>query len=62
VQGPPDLLELKGKPFLGIVAPQEVERAERFRAYERIWTKNQKVKAKEVRRDVKEALRAVQEG
>ncbi len=51
------LLESNGKPFLGVVSPDEVERVERFKVLDRMWGKNTGVKENEVQRDVAEALK-----
>ncbi len=51
------LLESNGKPILGVVAPDEVERAERFKVLDRVWAKNKESKSDEVRKDVAEALK-----
>lgn len=52
------LLESNGKPVLGVVAPDEVQRIEHFRVLDRVWAKNKKSKADEVRKDVAYALKA----
>ena len=51
------LIEFEGKPLLGVVAPEKVERSERFAIYEQVWAKNKKVKAREVKEDIAQALR-----
>jgi len=53
------LIELEGKPLLGVVAPEKVERAERCAVYEQVWNKNKNAKAKEVKEDVAQALQTV---
>jgi len=54
----PYLIEFEGKPLLGLVAPEKVERDERFAIYEKVWAKNKKVKAREFEDDIAEALQA----
>jgi hypothetical protein len=50
------LLELNGKPVLGIVSPEKVAREERFAVFEKVWAKNKEVDEAEVERDVAEAV------
>lgn len=52
------LIEFEGKPLFGVVAPEKVERNERFAVYEKVWAKNKKAKAKEVEEDIAQALQA----
>lgn len=53
------LLESNGKPVLGIISPEEVERSERFKVFDQVWIKNNEANEEEVREDISEALKAV---
>lgn len=58
------ILETGGKPLVGLVSPAQLEKMSRakerlFETVDKIWKKNKEVSAKQVQRDVADAVKAV---
>lgn len=58
------ILEVEGKPFAGLVAPEQAEKMVRakeklFEAVDKIWKRNKDVSAKKVQKDIADAVQAV---
>jgi hypothetical protein len=58
------ILELGGKPFAGLVAPEQAEKMVRakdklFEAVDKMWKLNKHISAKKVQKDIADAVKAV---
>lgn len=55
------IIEMDGKPMIGLAPPEEIERNERFAVYDVVWSRNRenKIGAREVDEAIAEALQAV---